>query len=216
MCQAEEGVERRRVPPPFGPLGRCPHLAAWGHTQQISCGGSTVAASGARGTTVERVADFAPKPSGESFTGSLRGHVRRTHTLRFLFALLSPFGVAPRYLRVTSLFPPSDMRRNGHDDDDDDWLQNFLLLSGRPLQHNQADVPLHQMTASAVGNTPEKDLDIVKEGILRGVMHADEHMFEFKVNYASTSSLLRGIYVNVGLTIISPAVAGAKLSQGVL
>lgn len=50
-----------------------------------------------------------------------------------------------------------------------------------PLQHNQATVPLHQMTASAVGNTPEKDLDVVKEGILRGVMHADEHMFEFKV-----------------------------------
>lgn len=55
------------------------------------------------------------------------------------------------------------------------------LAPGGPLQHNQAPVPLHQMTASAVGNTPEKDLDVVKEGILRGVMHADEHMFEFKV-----------------------------------
>lgn len=55
------------------------------------------------------------------------------------------------------------------------------LVPGGPLQHNQAPVPLHQMTASAVGNTPEKDLDVVKEGILRGVMHADEHMFEFKV-----------------------------------
>ncbi|CAN0049106.1 unnamed protein product, partial [Ectocarpus fasciculatus] len=32
--------------------------------------------------------------------------------------------------------------------------------------HNDASVPLHQMTASAVGNTPEKDLDIVKESLL--------------------------------------------------
>eukprot|EP00903_Cladosiphon_okamuranus_P015421 g14244.t1 len=49
--------------------------------------------------------------------------------------------------------------------------------------HNNSRVPLHQMTASAVGNTPERDLDMVKEGILRGVMHADEHMFEFKVRH---------------------------------
>ncbi|CAN0013869.1 unnamed protein product [Ectocarpus sp. 13 AM-2016] len=49
--------------------------------------------------------------------------------------------------------------------------------------HNDASVPLHQMTASAVGNTPEKDLDIVKESLLRGIMHADEHMFEFKVKH---------------------------------
>lgn len=47
-------------------------------------------------------------------------------------------------------------------------------------QHNDAKVPLHQMTASAVGNTPERDLDMMKEGLLRGIMHADERMFEFK------------------------------------
>lgn len=69
------------------------------------------------------------------------------------------------------LFANDDGGRGGVDD-------NILY---RALQHNESRVPLHQMTASAVGNTPERDLDMVKEGILRGVMHADEHMFKFKV-----------------------------------
>lgn len=49
------------------------------------------------------------------------------------------------------------------------------------LQHDESDVPLHQMTASAIGNMPEKDLDAVKEMVIRGVMHADENLFAFKV-----------------------------------
>lgn len=49
------------------------------------------------------------------------------------------------------------------------------------VQHNNANVPLHQMTASAVGNTPERDIDKVKEVLMRGVMHADERLFSFKV-----------------------------------
>ncbi|CAN0064472.1 unnamed protein product [Scytosiphon promiscuus] len=49
--------------------------------------------------------------------------------------------------------------------------------------HNNSQVPLHHICASAVGNTPEKDLDIVKESLLRGIMHADEHMFQFKVKH---------------------------------
>ncbi len=49
------------------------------------------------------------------------------------------------------------------------------------VQHNDSDIQLHQMTASAIGNMPEKDLDAVKEMVIRGVMHADEHLFKFKV-----------------------------------
>eukprot|EP00903_Cladosiphon_okamuranus_P015430 g14252.t1 len=49
--------------------------------------------------------------------------------------------------------------------------------------HNDSDVPLHQMTASAIGNMPEKDLDAVKEMVIRTVMHADEHLFAFKVRH---------------------------------
>lgn len=49
------------------------------------------------------------------------------------------------------------------------------------MQHNDSDIQLHQMTASAIGNMPEKDLDAVKEMVIRGVMHADEHLFKFKV-----------------------------------
>lgn len=49
-------------------------------------------------------------------------------------------------------------------------------------QHNNASVPLHQMTASAVGNTPERDIDKLKEVLMRGVMHADERLFSFKVS----------------------------------
>lgn len=53
------------------------------------------------------------------------------------------------------------------------------------VQLNDSDVPLHQMTASAIGNMPEKDLDAVKEMVIRGVMHADEHLFAFKVSARS-------------------------------
>ena len=49
-------------------------------------------------------------------------------------------------------------------------------------QHNNAAVPLHQMTASAVGNTPERDIDKLKEVLMRSVMHADERLFSFKVS----------------------------------
>lgn len=46
---------------------------------------------------------------------------------------------------------------------------------------DDSGVPLHQMTASAVGNTPESDIDALKEKVMRGVMHADEKLFKFKV-----------------------------------
>eukprot|EP00904_Undaria_pinnatifida_P002914 jgi/Undpi1/12623/HiC_scaffold_6.g02291.m1 len=49
--------------------------------------------------------------------------------------------------------------------------------------HNNAAVPLHQMTASAVGNTPERDIDKLKEVLMRSVMHADERLFSFKVRH---------------------------------
>lgn len=62
------------------------------------------------------------------------------------------------------------------------WVRGGVVgrSIGSCMQHNGAGVPLHQLTASAVGNTPEKDLDMVKEGLLRGIMHADERLFEFK------------------------------------
>lgn len=49
------------------------------------------------------------------------------------------------------------------------------------LQHNGSDIPLHQMTASAVGNQPEGGMTTPREMALRSAMHADEHLFEFKV-----------------------------------
>ena len=61
---------------------------------------------------------------------------------------------------------------------------------GGSVQHNDSDVPLHQMTASAVGNMPEKDLDAVKEMVIRGVMHADERLFAFKVSERALLLLL--------------------------
>ena len=48
-------------------------------------------------------------------------------------------------------------------------------------QKDGSDVQLHQMTSSAVGNIPEKDVDGIKASLLRGVMHADETFFSFKV-----------------------------------
>lgn len=45
------------------------------------------------------------------------------------------------------------------------------------------------MTASAIGNMPEKDLDAVKEMVIRGVMHADEHLFAFKVSARGLSAV---------------------------
>lgn len=88
-------------------------------------------------------------------------------------------------------------------------LQNVLWA----LQHNNARVPLHQMTASAVGNTPEKDLDVVKEGVLRGVMHADEHMFEFKVNYMLHARLLLTVAI---LGVVLPHVLRTAVERVVL
>ncbi|CAM9155057.1 unnamed protein product, partial [Hapterophycus canaliculatus] len=46
---------------------------------------------------------------------------------------------------------------------------------------DDSDVPLHQMTASAIANVPEKEIDTVKEMVMRGMMHLDEHNFKFKV-----------------------------------
>ncbi|CAM9546634.1 unnamed protein product [Ascophyllum nodosum] len=46
-----------------------------------------------------------------------------------------------------------------------------------------SDVQLHQMTSSAVGNIPEKDVDGIKASVLRGIMHADETFFSFKVKH---------------------------------
>ena len=43
------------------------------------------------------------------------------------------------------------------------------------------------MTASAVGNMPEKEVDTIKEMVMRGVMHADENFFDFKVFYGFAS-----------------------------
>lgn len=37
------------------------------------------------------------------------------------------------------------------------------------------------MTASAVGNVPEGNIDTAKELVVRHAMHADEMLFEFKV-----------------------------------
>lgn len=37
------------------------------------------------------------------------------------------------------------------------------------------------MTASAVGNTPEGNIDNVKATIMRGTMLADQRLFNFKV-----------------------------------
>ena len=48
-------------------------------------------------------------------------------------------------------------------------------------QKDGSDVQLHQMTSSAVGNIPEKDVDGIKASVLRGIMHADETFFSFKV-----------------------------------
>lgn len=50
------------------------------------------------------------------------------------------------------------------------------------MQHDGCEIPLHQMTASAVGNTPEGGMSRAREAALRAAMHADEHLFEFKVN----------------------------------
>eukprot|EP00904_Undaria_pinnatifida_P006858 jgi/Undpi1/3301/HiC_scaffold_15.g06675.m1 len=49
--------------------------------------------------------------------------------------------------------------------------------------HGESDTPLHQMTASAVGNVPEGNIDTAKELVVRHAMHADEMLFEFKVNH---------------------------------
>ncbi|CAM9546491.1 unnamed protein product [Ascophyllum nodosum] len=49
--------------------------------------------------------------------------------------------------------------------------------------HKGSNVPLHQMTASAVGNTPEKEIDGIKAALMRGVMHADEKFFPFEVKH---------------------------------
>lgn len=62
------------------------------------------------------------------------------------------------------------------------WVVVVTAVVVVGVKHNDSDVPLHQMTASAIGNMPEKDLDAVKEMVIRGVMHADERLFAFKVS----------------------------------
>ena len=73
-------------------------------------------------------------------------------------------------------------------------FERLVFVSARPpplkfsppggkiaTQKDGSDVQLHQMTSSAVGNIPEKDVDGIKASLLRGVMHADETFFSFKV-----------------------------------
>ncbi|CAM9753697.1 unnamed protein product [Scytosiphon promiscuus] len=49
--------------------------------------------------------------------------------------------------------------------------------------HDGCEIPLHQMTASAVGNTPEGGMNMAREAALRSAMHADERLFEFKMKH---------------------------------
>ena len=49
------------------------------------------------------------------------------------------------------------------------------------VKHEDSDICLHQMTASAVGNIPEGNIDSAKEMIVRHAMHADQMLFDFKV-----------------------------------
>eukprot|EP00903_Cladosiphon_okamuranus_P019239 g17692.t1 len=49
--------------------------------------------------------------------------------------------------------------------------------------HNGSDVPLHQMTASAVGNKPEGGMTPAREAAIRSAMHADERLFAFKTRH---------------------------------
>ncbi|CBJ29947.1 conserved unknown protein [Ectocarpus siliculosus] len=49
--------------------------------------------------------------------------------------------------------------------------------------HNGSDIPLHQLTASAVGNQPEGGMTTPREVALRSAMHADERLFDFKVEH---------------------------------
>lgn len=56
------------------------------------------------------------------------------------------------------------------------------------MQHNDHQVPLHQMTASAIGNLPEGNIDWIKSTLARQVLHADQHLFEFKVGTMDVDS----------------------------
>ncbi|CAM9695429.1 unnamed protein product [Pylaiella littoralis] len=49
--------------------------------------------------------------------------------------------------------------------------------------HNECDVPLHQMTASAIGNIPEGGMNAIRETAIRSAMHADERLFGFKAKH---------------------------------
>lgn len=55
-------------------------------------------------------------------------------------------------------------------------------------QHEGHTAPLHQMTASAIGNMPEGNIDSFKATLARHVQHADEHLFKFKVMSWSASN----------------------------
>lgn len=54
------------------------------------------------------------------------------------------------------------------------------------VQHVGSKVPLHQMTASAVGNRPEGGMTAPREAAIRSAMHADERLFAFKVTNEMT------------------------------
>lgn len=60
-------------------------------------------------------------------------------------------------------------------------LLDFFFPWVLVVQHNGSDVPLHQMTASAVGNKPEGGMNPAREAAIRSAMHADERLFDFKV-----------------------------------
>lgn len=68
-----------------------------------------------------------------------------------------------------------------------------LLCRFKPRsQHAESNVPLHQMTASAIGNTPEGNINDLKATIMRTAMSGDERLFEFKVTIPTLVGSFRG------------------------
>lgn len=57
-------------------------------------------------------------------------------------------------------------------------------LGRERTQHEDHEAPLHQMTASAIGNMPEVKMDHTKEVIMAKAMSLDQRNFTFKVSYA--------------------------------
>ncbi|CAN0434417.1 unnamed protein product [Ascophyllum nodosum] len=61
--------------------------------------------------------------------------------------------------------------------------QQDYAAAGAFVCKDGSNMQLHQMTSSAVGNIPEKDVEGIKASLLRGVIHADETLFPFKVKH---------------------------------